>query len=258
MALRVTLLPTSHGSDSQLQPLTSFLINGQVAVDAGCLGLAVAPERQHEVTDVIITHPHIDHTGALPVHVAACYTSLTRPIRVHATAPVIDALRRHLFNEVLWPDFTKIQLVDSDLPAMEFVEIGEGETFEVAGLRVTPIAVNHVVPTVGLTVEGDGASVAFTSDTYRTDELWERAGRLSSLAAVFVDSSYPDELEWLAEKSGHLTPALIADEMRKLGREAHVFAVHIKPSDRETVVAQIAALGRSDFTTAIIGREYEW
>ena len=258
MGLRVTLLPTTYGSESQLQPLTSFLVNDRVAVDAGCLGLALAPDRLHEVTDVIVTHPHIDHTGALPVHVAAAYTRLTEPVRVYATPDVIEALRTHLFNEVMWPDFTQIPLVNSDEPAMEFVPIGEGETFEVQGLRVTPVAVNHVVPTVGLTVEGDGASVAFTSDTYRTDELWRRAGRLGDLAAVFVDCSFPNDLDWLAERSGHLTPGLIVEEMRKLGRAAHVFAVHIKPSDRARVLSEIDALGRADFTAARLGTEYGW
>ncbi len=258
MGLRVTLLPTCHGSDSQLQPLTSFLINDRVAVDAGCLGLSVEPGRQHEVTDVIVTHPHIDHTGALPVHIAAAYTSLTRPVRVYATEPVVAALRDHLFNEVLWPDFTQIPLLNSDRPAMEYVTVEEGETFEIAGMLATAIPVNHVVPTIGVVLRGEGASVAFTSDTYRTDALWETAGRRDDLAAVFVDCSYPNALGWLAEKSGHMTPEVIADEMRKLGRDAHVYAVHIKPSDREKVIAEIGDLALADFSAARIGREYAW
>ena len=258
MGLRVTLLPTCHGSESQLQPLTTFLVNGRIAVDAGSLGLAVEPSVQREITDVIITHPHIDHTGGLPVHIAAAYTTLTRPVRIYATDFVIDALRTHLFNEVMWPDFTQIPLVNSDRPAMEYVAIGETDEFEVAGLRVSTVPVNHTVPTVGLRIESDNNAIAFTSDTYLTDEIWKLAGRAANMRAVFVDCSYPDELEWLAERSGHLTPKLIVDEMKKMERAAQVFAVHIKPADREKVLEEIAALNCADFTSARIGKEYSW
>lgn len=256
MSLRVTLLPTSHGSDSQLQPLTSFLVNGRLAVDAGCLGLSVDPERQAEVTDVIVTHPHLDHTGGLPIHIAAAYAVLPEPVRVWGTKPVLDPLREHMFNEVMWPDFTSICLVGSEQPSMEFRPVEENVPFEIAGLRITAVSVNHVVPTVGLAIEGDGASVVFTSDTYKTDAIWELANRIENLKAVFVDCSFPNEFDWLAEKSKHLTPRLIVEEMEKLRRPAHVFAVHIKPSNRDQVVAEIEAIGRDDFTVARVGHEY--
>jgi cAMP phosphodiesterase len=258
MSLRVTLLPTSYGSDSQLQPLTAFLVNGGLAVDAGSLGLSVAPDRRADVADVVVTHPHIDHTGGLPIHVAGAFTSLTRPVRVYATAPVIASLREHVFNETIWPDFTRILLPGSAGPSLEFREIEEHVPFEVVGLRVTPVPVNHVVPTVGLVVEGDGASVVFTSDTYRTDALWEAANALDDLKAVFIDCSYPSEMNELAETTRHLTPSLILEEREKLRRPAHFYAVHVKPEARERVVAEIAALDRPDFTLARIGHEYVW
>jgi cAMP phosphodiesterase len=258
MNLRVKLLPTSHGSDSQLQPLTSFLVNDSLAVDAGSLGLSLSLEEQVRVTDVIVTHPHIDHTGGLPIHVAAAYAALRDPIRVYGTREVLDPLRQHLFNEILWPDFTCINLVDSERPAMEFHVIEPLVPFEVAGLRITAVPVNHVVPTVGLVVEAEEASVVFTSDTYKTDTIWEMANRLDTLKAIFVDCSFPNEFAWLAEASKHLTPELIVEEMRKLTRPAHVFAVHIKPSAREQVVTEVERLHRDDFTVARIGHEYSW
>jgi cAMP phosphodiesterase len=258
MSLRVKLLPTSLGSDSQLQPLTSFLVNDCVAIDAGSLGLSLTLEQQERVTDVIITHPHIDHTGGLPIHVAAAYAALREPVRVYGTSEVIEPLQKHLFNQVLWPDFTCINLVDSARPSMEFHVVEEFTPFDVAGMRVTAIPVNHVVPTVGLAVEVEGASVVFTSDTYKTDAIWEAANRLDDLKAIFVDCSFPNEFGWLAEASKHLTPELIVEEMRKLTRPAHVFAVHIKPSARDQVVREVEQLRREDFTVARIGHEYSW
>ncbi|HZS43671.1 MAG TPA: 3',5'-cyclic-nucleotide phosphodiesterase [Blastocatellia bacterium] len=258
MGLSVKLLSTSHGSDSQLQPLTTFLIDGHVTVDAGSLGLGLAPEQQGDITDVIITHPHQDHTASLPIHIAEAFTVLKHPITVHGTESVIEALRMHTFNDNVWPDFTKINLIGKNEPTLKFSLIEEGVPFQVGELRATAVPVNHIVPTIGVAIEGDGASVVFTSDTYKTDKIWDLANSLEDLKAVFIDCSFPNELAGLAEVSKHLTPELIAEEMNKLKRPAHVFAVHIKPQARERVLAEIRQLNRPDFTAARIGHQYTW
>lgn len=79
---------------------------------------------------------------------------------------------------------------------------------------------NHTVPTVGLLVEEDRAAVIYTSDTYVTDQLWQVANRAQYLKAIFVDVSYPNELETLAAASRHLTPQSLGSELLKLKREA--------------------------------------
>ena len=95
---------------------------------------------------------------------------------------------------------------------------------------MTPIPVNHVVPTVGLIVRDGDASVVFTSDTYVTDAIWQAAREVESLKAVFVDVSYPNEMEELAAASKHFTPQSLSSDLKKLGREVEVYAVHIKPA----------------------------
>ncbi|HKG23775.1 MAG TPA: 3',5'-cyclic-nucleotide phosphodiesterase, partial [Blastocatellia bacterium] len=114
------------------------------------------------------------------------------------------------------------------------------------------------VETMGLLVEDDAVSVLFTSDTYTTDEIWRAANRCERLKAVFVDVSYPNELEELASASRHFTPQTLASDLKKLEREAQVFAVHIKPSNREQVLRQLARLEAPQVFVAEIGREYEW
>src|SRR5215831_14919647 len=147
MGLSVKLLSTSYGTDSQLQPLTTFLINGHVTLDAGSLGLGLAPENHGDISDVIITHPHQDHTASLPIFIAEAYTILKHPIRVHGTKTAIDAMREHTFNDNVWPDFTKINLIGNDRPTLEYSIIEEGVPFQVGKLRATAVPVNHIVPT---------------------------------------------------------------------------------------------------------------
>jgi cAMP phosphodiesterase len=164
---------------------------------------------------------------------------LTEPITVYGTRTVISALREYVFNDEVWPDFEKIPLANGSGPALQFHPIEPLSATRIAGLRVTPIPVNHVVETMGLLVEDEAVAVLFTSDTYTTDAIWRAANRCERLKAVFVDVSYPNELEELAAASRHFTPQTLARDLRKLEREAQVFAV-------------------PPVFVAEIGREYEW
>ena len=78
------------------------------------------------------------------------------------------------------------------------------------------------------------------------------------MKAVFVDVSFPNEMGELAEASKHLTPELLAVELAKLDRDVDVYAVHIKPANRDEVIRQIAALGDSRVAIGEIDREYVW
>jgi cAMP phosphodiesterase len=109
-----------------------------------------------------------------------------------------------------------------------------------------------------LLAQNEVAAVVFTSDTYSTDEIWEAAREAEHLKAVFVDVSFPNELGELAAASKHLTPELLAVELKKLNREVEVYAVHIKPTNRKEVIQQIAALGNPRVSVAEIDRVYEW
>ena len=61
--------------------------------------------------------------------------------------------------------FVKVELLEAWRPV------------EVCGLRLTPIPVDHVVPTLGFLVEAPGVTVAIPSDTGPTEEFWRAAGR---------------------------------------------------------------------------------
>src|SRR5262249_2502925 len=210
------------------------------------------------VRDVVVTHSHSDHTAMLPIFIAEAYTSLTSPVVIHGTAEVISDLRNHIFNDHIWPDFEKIHLIHKAEPSLRFETIEPRRQFTVGNLAIRPVPVNHTVTCMGLIVEDARAAVLFTSDTYTTDEIWECARQTRNLKAVFVDVSYPNELETLAAASKHFTPQSLAQDLKKLNRDVPVLAVHIKPSGRDQVIAQLAALADPRISVAEPDRVYSW
>ena len=256
--LKVRLLPSSTAADPQRQFLTTFVVDDTLAIDAGSLAFALTIEEMRRICHILITHAHADHTASLPIFIAEVFPTLTVPIVIHAIPQVIDALRRFVFNGDIWPDFARIPLLNGLAPALEFCPAEPGTPALIGNLQVTPIRVNHVVPTVGFLVEGQGAGFAITSDTYVTDEIWTAASRSERIKAIFVDVSYPNEMEDLAAASLHFTPRSLAADLKKLTRDVPVGVVHIKPAYREAVLRQLAALRDPRISVVEIGRSYEW
>ena len=177
---------------------------------------------------------------------------------MYSIGETIDALRRHIFNGIVWPAFDTIDRPGGGGPALRYVPLQPLAAAEIEGLRVPPVEVNHTVRTIGLAVEDERSAILVTSDTHHTEEIWTLAGRLANLKAVFVDVSYPDEMAALAADSRHFTPRSLDQELRKLKTVVPVFAVHLKPQFHAVVRAQIARLGRPDVSVAQIGRDYDF
>ena len=96
----------------------------------------------------------MDHTTSLPFFIENVFGKLRDAVDIYASPATIYALRKHLFNNDTWPDFTR--LPNHLLPALRFHELADEVPFEIGGVRFTPIPVNHLVPTYGYLIEKDG------------------------------------------------------------------------------------------------------
>jgi len=239
--IRVCLLPSAVGSSGPYQYANTFVVNDCIAVDAGSIGFVGSPEAQRRVRTVILTHSHADHIASLPILLINDHQPGTDCIRVWATRETRECLRRDVFNDRIWPDLDALGTAAD--PFVEWREIRSEEPFEVEGLRFTAVPVDHTVPTVGFLVEGDGVSVVLGGDSAPTDLIWQRARGLEGLRGVFLEASFPNEEQDLADASGHLTPATFGGEVAKLPAGVPVFAVHFKPSHHGRIRAQLERLG---------------
>ncbi len=238
-----------HGSDLVLggpnrhQCRTSgFLINGAVMLDAGTVAAALRIDEVRRIRHVLVSHLHFDHIKGLPTMADTLVDEGGEPVSLTSTASVLDGLTAHIFNDTIYPDF--LRLPTPAKPIFRKAPIAPHQDAVVGDLRVTPVPVNHLVPTVGFIVRDRDAAIVYSGDTYVTDDIWTRAAREPNLKAAFIETSFPDEMAELAAVSKHLTPSLLAQEFKKLGRpDLPVYVYHLKPRFRQTIEAQLGKLG---------------
>ena len=137
----------SFGGESMNCRMTCLLINDTIALDAGSLSQALPIERQRKIRAIVLTHSHMDHTSSLPFFVENVYGRTDDAVDVHASPATTYAIRKNLFNNATWPDFTR--LPNNLLPSVRFLELEEEVPMELDGVRFTPFMVDHLVPTYG-------------------------------------------------------------------------------------------------------------
>ena len=220
---------------------TSFLLDDRVALDAGALNRSLTLPELEAIERVVLTHAHLDHVKDLPL-LADLLVERRRPLVVHASTGCARTLREHLFNGELWPDFTR--LPDAERPALVLEPFEAGRGFQAGGFQVLPVPVHHPVESVGLVVSDGECAFALSGDTGPTEALWEAVNRTPRLRALLVETSFPDRLQWLADASGHLTPATLRGELAKVTRgDWPVLLYHLKPVYRAEVLREVEALG---------------
>jgi len=234
----------SFGGDGPTCRMTSFLIDDVVAIDAGAITRALEIDQQRRIQHVVITHNHSDHTASLPFLIENIFGAAGEAVTIYSTKRVLANVKRHLFNNDTWPDFSRIP--NHIYPSVRFVEITAGIPFTIDGLEggaleITPVPVNHIVPTVGLLMRQAGVSVGFTSDTGPTEAFWQYANTTDNLVAVITECSFPNRLQAVANVSLHLTPATLAGELAKLLPGPRIHLYHLKPPYLDEIRKELAA-----------------
>jgi cAMP phosphodiesterase len=234
-----------------------MVVDDTVAFDAGSLAIGCCDKQRATIRDIVISHAHLDHVAGLPLFIDDLFSTLTEPVRVHASADVISILEEHIFNWSIYPRFSELE--NEFGPVMKYETFEPGREFAVGKYSVLPVEVNHRVQSCGFIISDGSTTIAATGDTAPTDVFWQTVNGLDSLNAVLVECAFPDELAELAAISHHLTPRGLAGEIRKLDRtDCAILVSNIKPVHRERTVSQIGALGIDRLEILEIGRKYSW
>jgi cAMP phosphodiesterase len=196
------------------QGTTSFLLDDDILIDAGT-GLCGLPlERLERIQHVFITHSHLDHLCALPLLIDAIGTGRAQGLTVYGRTATITAMQQHVFNNIIWPDFTQIPNINN--PMLKFVAIDSEIPVTFGRRQITLVDVHHSVPCVGIVLDTPTGRWCFSGDTHRTDRLYEVLNAGQRLDYLFIESAFADHERWLADISSHLCPELLFQELKKL------------------------------------------
>lgn len=254
--MKITLLESSVGSGPHQQILASYIVNDQIVIDAGSVGFMSPLEVQKKVEHVFLSHSHIDHLASLPIFVDNVYMPGPECPTIYGGPETLDCVQKHIFNDTLWPDM--IRLSGEETPFLKLSEISAEQTVQIGGLTITPVELTHVVPTLGFILDDGDCAVAVVSDTSPTERIWELINQNERIRGVFLEASFPNSFEWLAEKAMHLTPSLLKSELTKLQHDVPIIAIHIKIAFEPTVRAELNALELANLQIGEPGRTYEF
>ena len=234
--MELKILGCSGGVGAQLRT-TTLLIDDDVLIDAGT-GLGdLNLQAMSSVRHIFLTHSHLDHVTSIPFLVDTLFDSIKTPIVVHGLAATIDALKSHIFNNVIWPDFSR--LPNSDNPVMQYEIMQPGEQIEINNRKIEMIEVNHIVSGVGYRVESDtGSSFAFSGDTTTNDSFWLALNKHSKLDVLIVESAFTNKDIELCHLSGHYCAELLAPDIAKLNHKPEVYISHNKPGAEGQIFAE--------------------
>lgn len=245
----------AYGSEGQGQRPSAFLVDDRVLLDAGTVGGALTVAEQVEIKHALITHAHLDHTVGLAF--LADTLAMVAPechVEVSSIAPVIESLRVHAFNDALWPDFTTIP--SGSRPVLGFRSLPEEVEARVGELWVTPVPVEHTVPTAGYVVHDGETGFVYSGDTGPTERLWRVAREMRGLKALIVETAFPDRLDALARVSGHLTPEMLRRQIDKMPPDVPIWIFHIKPQLFQETAEQLARIDPTRIHTLEQGKTY--
>ncbi|MDY0301319.1 MAG: 3',5'-cyclic-nucleotide phosphodiesterase [Trichlorobacter sp.] len=218
----------------------AFLIDDALLLDAGTIGSVLTEDEQWQLRHIFVTHSHLDHIRGIPALADnVIIKNMQHLVTVYATSQVITAMREHVLNNIIWPDFTR--LPNAENPVLQYEVIKTGTPLKVNGYTLTAIEVTHTVPAVGYVVDCDSKRLVYTGDTGPTEEIWQYA---SGCNALIVEVSFPDEMESLALLTGHLCCSLLKKELAKMQvLPEKILITHPKPQYYEKIKQEIAQLG---------------
>ena len=232
------------------------MLDDRIAIDAGSLTSGMDLPAQCKLEACLVSHAHLDHIRDLATIADNRSQNRCPPLVVAGTKQTIAILKKHFFNGLLWPDFTKIP--SAAKPIIVYQVLKPEVVTEIAGYKVRAIMVTHTIDCCAFVVEGPNGAIAYSGDTGPTDRLWEVLNGTKNLRAMLMEVSFPNREQKLATASGHHTPRTLAIELKKHHRwkELPFILYHIKPVFQAEVERECAKLRGLNLTVPNLGDHF--
>ena len=247
MTCNLRVLGCSGGIGADLRT-TSLLLNDNILIDAGTGVGDLSVDELRAIDHIFLTHSHLDHICSLPFIADAVGGSRDMPVKVYGIDKTIHSLQEHIFNDVIWPDFTKIP--SSKHPFVSLYPIEIGIPTKLDELTITALPVDHSIAANGYAIGSATGTLVFSGDTGVSDHFWKAVNQQQNLKHLIIETSFPDKEENLAIVSGHLSPSLLIGELGKLDSrvvqpDLNIWICHLKPDGGDAIMQEIERLSQN-------------
>jgi ribonuclease BN (tRNA processing enzyme) len=208
---------------------TTFELTGGLIVDTGAAAHGLDPAGRTGITDILLSHSHLDHTLGLPFLLAGITP------RVHGLPATLAAVRESLLDGRIWPELHH---------RAEWREVAPLSRLEVAGWEVSVLDASHTVPCLSFVFEareGMAGPLAIVGDTSLDEEVIAAVADARPAHCV-LEASYPDAEADIAVRYGHQTPRDLRVWREALGPDCLLLVTHLKPNHEAGVRADCEAL----------------
>lgn len=235
--MNFSVLGCSGGIGGEMARTTAFLVDDDILLDCGT-GVGDLPlDALCRVDHIFVTHSHLDHIASIPFLVDSVGEERGYPLTVYATPETLRILRSHIFNWLIWPDFTSIP--DRQQPFLRFQPLKVGESVSLHGRTVTALPAHHTVPAVAYSVDSGNGQLVYSGDTAYCPELISAINQLPALKHLIIETAFPDEQRGLAMASRHLCPSMLVAMLEEITVSPEVYISHLKPGLGERIMRQI-------------------
>ena len=235
--MRIRVLGCSGGIGAGART-TALLVDNDVLIDAGTGVGDLALEDLDSVRHVFLTHAHLDHIAGLPMLADRVFDeNFEVPLTVYAREETLRAVQDHMFNGVIWPDFSRLPSAEN--PMLRFRVCSPGDTVTIGHRDFYAVDVMHSVPSLGFTVQNSSGAFAVSGDTKTNETLWPVLNACEDLRVLVIEVSFPDEMSDLALESGHYTPKSLTDDLKRLRHEPEIWLTGMKPGEERRIYEQV-------------------
>ena len=245
-----------HGGETPRHRTSAFVIDDVLTLDAGSLTSGLELEAQCELKACLVSHAPLDHVRDLATLADNRCQNGCDPLVIAATRGTLRTLKKHFFNDLLWPDFSVLPSVEK--PTIRYLELGAEKPTAIANHIVRAVMVDHTVECCAFIVEAKDGAIAYSGDTGPTQRLWQLLNEVSDLRALSMEVSHPNGRQKLATISGHHTPRTLGAELKKYRapKELPTLLYHIKPTFQAEVERECASLKGLNLGVCQIGDHF--
>lgn len=230
------------GTRTPSQGTTCLRVSEHCVIDAGNL-INTFGDDVFTIEHIFLTHSHLDHIIDIPFLADLFVTQKSISLKIYGLKATLDDLRLFIFNHRVWPNFEEITLIGHTDKTIELIELELEIPYEIDGITLTPFKTDHTEGSCGYLIEKNAHGVLFSADTYRCNRIWELLDERPTIHTLITEVSFPSSFDKLAYDSKHLTPALLADELKKCKRnDFSLYVMHIKALFASTIIEELQAL----------------